>query len=553
MKNKSFKKPIVAFVLMISIGFISFTDPGERFFEIAKNLDIYATLFKELNTYYVDEINPNKIIKNSINSMLKQLDPYTNYYAEDDIEDFRTMTTGKYNGIGAVIGYVNSKNLVLTVYEDSPAAKVGLRMGDEIIKLDGVDIRNKKDLDLNTLIKGQNGSALKVAVLRYGSTKPEELSIIRDVVKVLNVPYFGMINETVGYINLTDFSGTAAKEVKQAFVELKAKGMKNLIFDVRENPGGLLNMAIDICNLFVPKDAEIVSTKGKVAEWNKTYRAQNQAVDTEMPIVVLTNNRSASAAEIVAGVLQDYDRAVLIGQRSFGKGLVQVTRDLSYNCKLKVTTAKYYIPSGRCIQAIDYSHRNEDGSVGKVPDSLITAFKTKNGRVVYDGGGVMPDIAIEKNNPAAITTSLLQEMLIFDFANKYVFEHPNAKPAKEFKLTEADFTDFVSWLKTKNYDYTTQVDKDLVSLEASAKKEKYLEGIQEQFNALKAKIASQRKADIMIFKNEIKNELEKEIISHYYLQKGQREASFISDPEILAAIKLFANMPKYTSILKGEK
>lgn len=547
------KKILISSLMMLSLGFISFTDPGERFFEIAKNLDIYATLFKELNNYYVDEINPNKVVKNSITAMLKQLDPYTNYYAEDDIEDYRTMTTGKYNGIGAVIGNIKDKNIVLMVYEDSPAAKVGLRIGDEIVKLDGVEIRNKKDLDLNTLIKGQNGTSLKATVLRFGATKTEELSIIRDVVKVLNVPFYGMVNETVGYINLTDFSATAAKEVKQAFQELKTKGMKNLILDVRENPGGLLNMAVDICNFFLPKDSEIVSTKGKVAEWNKTYKALSQPLDTEMPIVVLTNNHSASAAEIVSGVLQDYDRAVLIGQRSFGKGLVQITRDLSYNCKLKVTTAKYYIPSGRCIQAIDYSHRNEDGSVGKVPDSLITAFKTKNNRVVYDGGGVLPDILIDKKPLAVVTNTLAQEMLLFDFANKYIFDHPNMKAAKEFELTDAEFTEFVNWLKTKEYKYATQVEKDLQNLEASAKKEQYMDGIQEQFNALKAKIANQRKGDVQLFKNEIKDELEKEIIMHKHLQKGAREASFVNDTEIKEAVKLFANLPKYQSILKGSK
>jgi carboxyl-terminal processing protease len=553
MKIFNYKKLIISGLVIVSLGSISFTDPGERFFEIAKNLDIYATLFKELNNYYVDEINPNKVVKNSITSMLKQLDPYTNYYAEDDIEDYRTMTTGKYNGIGAVIGNIKNKNIVLMVYEDSPAAKVGLKIGDEIVKLDGIDITGKKDFDLNTLIKGQNGTSLKATIKRYGAAKTEELSIPRDVVKVLNVPYYGMINETVGYINLTDFSATAAKEVKQAFVELKSKGMKNLILDVRENPGGLLNMAVEICNLFLPKDSEIVSTKGKVAEWNKMYRGMGLPTDTEMPIAVLTNNRSASAAEIVAGVLQDYDRAVLIGQRSFGKGLVQITRDLSYNCKLKVTTAKYYIPSGRCIQAIDYSHRNEDGSVGKVPDSLITAFKTKNGRVVYDGGGVLPEILVEKKNFAPITGSLTQEMLLFEYANKYVFEHSTIKPAKEFKLTDAEFNEFVTWLKSKDYDYTTQVEKDLLSLEAAAKKEKYMDGIQEQFNALKSKIASQRKADILIFKNEIKDELEKEIISHVYLQKGLREASFVNDQEIKEALKLFGDMAKYNSILKPVK
>ncbi len=548
-----YKGKIALMATVLSLGLFSFTDPGNRFFEIAKNLDIYATLFKELNTYYVDELNPNTVMKNSIVATLKQLDPYTNYYAEDDIEDYRSMTTGAYNGIGAVIVNVKGKLQVVQVYEGSPAAKAGLKIGDEILKLDGQEVKNKKDDELNVLIKGQNGSSLKTTVMRYGSGKTENLSIVRDVVKMPNVPYSGMVTKEVGYIYLNDFSATAAKEVKQSFNDLKAEGMKYLILDLRDNPGGLLNMAVDICNMFVNKDSEIVSTKGKVSTWNKTYKATQQPMDTEMPITVLTSSRSASASEIVAGVLQDYDRAVLIGQRSFGKGLVQVTRDLSYNCKLKVTTAKYYTPSGRCIQAIDYSHRNEDGSVGKVPDSLITAFKTKNGRKVFDGGGIMPDIEITKQDKPAILQSLLQDMVIFEYANKYAYEHPQIKAAGDFNFSEADYTNFSNWLKTKSFSYSSQLEKDLQSFEASAKKEKYLDGLQEQFAALKNKIAAQRKGDLALYKEDIKAELEREISEHLFLQKGQKEASFAKDKEVQAAIKLFADMPKYKSILAGVK
>jgi carboxyl-terminal processing protease len=550
--QKHYKKLLFASIIGC-LGLFSFSDPGNRFFEIAKNLDIYATLFKELNTYYVDELNPNKIMKTSIVNTLKQLDPYTNYYAEDDIEDYRTMTTGAYNGIGAVIVNLKGKLQVVQVYEQSPADKAGLKIGDEILKLDGETVKGKTEDDLNLLIKGQNGTILKATIQHYGATKSETLNIERDIVKMPNVPYSGMVSPEVGYIYLNDFSATAAREVKQAYNDLKANGMKHLILDLRDNPGGLLNMAVDICNMFVDKDSEIVSTKGKVSTWNKTYKATSQPTDTQIPIVVLTNSQSASASEIVAGVLQDYDRAVLIGQRSFGKGLVQVTRDLSYNCKLKVTTAKYYTPSGRCIQAIDYSHRNDDGSVGKVPDSLITAFKTRNNRVVYDGGGIAPDITITQQPKPAILHSLMAEMLLFEYANKYAHEHPNLKNPKDFALTDADYTDFANWLKTKNFAYSTQVEKDIKNLEASAKKEKYLESIQDQLDALKSKIANQRKGDLALYKNEIQAELFKQISAHLFLQKGQKEASFAQDTEVQAAIKLFADMPRYNSILAGSK
>ena len=533
------------------IGFFSFkTD--DRFFEIARNLDIYATLFKELNLYYVDEINPNRLVKNSIDAMLKNLDPYTNFFAEDEIEDYMTMTTGRYNGIGALIGQRQGKSIVLMVYEGTPAEKSGLQIGDEVLKVDGVDIKSRKDADPAKLLKGQNNTAVKLTVRRYGQKDPTELSVLRDVVKMINVPYYGMITGEVGYIDLKDFTATASREVRSAVQDLRGKGMKKLILDVRENPGGLLNMAIDICNAFIPKDSEVVTTKGKVTEWNKTYTALNTPLDLEIPIIVLTNSHSASAAEIVSGVIQDYDRGVLIGQRTYGKGLVQTTRELSFNTKLKITTAKYYIPSGRCIQAIDYSHRNPDGSVGKIPDSLKTAFKTKAGRVVYDGGGVLPDVVLEAQTPTPIALSLTNKGLIFDYAVKYHHDHPTIKPAREFHLTDAEYADFGKWLADKEYDYTTQVEKDLGTLEASAKKEKYFDQIQDQLKSLKTKMSHSKDADLNTFKTELKTLLEQEIAGHYYLQKGIKEASFATDPEMKAALNLFNDMTKYTTILKGK-
>ncbi|MGF7215391.1 carboxyl-terminal processing protease [Spirosoma lacussanchae] len=534
------------------IGFFSFkTD--DRFFEIARNLDIYATLFKELNLYYVDEVNPNRMVKTSIDAMLKALDPYTNFFAEDEIEDYMTMTTGRYNGIGALVGQRQGKSIVLMIYEGTPAEKSGLQIGDEIVKIDGIDLKSRKDADPGKLLKGQNNTAVKLTVRRFGQKDPVDVSVTRDVVKMTNVPYYGMINDEVGYIDLKDFTATASREVKTAFQELKGKGMKKLILDVRENPGGLLNMAIDISNIFIPKDSEVVTTKGKVTEWNKTYTALNPPLDLDMPIIVLTNSRSASAAEIVSGVIQDYDRGVLVGQRTFGKGLVQTTRELSFNTKLKITTAKYYIPSGRCIQAIDYSHRNPDGSVGKVPDSLKTAFKTKAGRVVYDGGGVLPDVVVEAQTPTPIALSLTNKGLIFDYAVKYRSEHATIKPAREFRLTDAEYADFTKWVADKEYDYTTQVEKDLGTLEASAKKEKYFDQIQDQLKALKTKVSHSKDADLMTFKNELKTLLEQEIAGHYYLQHGIKEASFATDPELKAALDVFKDMGRYTAILKGTK
>ena len=549
---KKSRNILLGVLLTASLAFVSFQN-DDRFFEIAKNLDIYTTMFKELNSYYVDEINPNRLIKKSIEATLKNLDPFTNFYAEDDIEDYRTMTTGTYNGIGALVGPRDGKFTVFMVYEGTPAEKAGLRLGDEIVKIDGIAVAVRKDTDPGKLLKGQNNTNAKLTIKRFGTKEPIDLVIARDVVKSTNVPYFGMITDEVGYIDLKDFTATASREVKNAYNELKTKGMKKLILDVRDNPGGLLNMAIDISNVFIAKDAEIVSTKGKIADWNKTYNALNPALDTEMPIAVLTSSNSASAAEIVSGVIQDYDRGVLIGQRTYGKGLVQTTRDLSYGTKLKITVAKYYIPSGRCIQAIDYSHRNPDGSVGKIADSLKTAFKTKNGRIVYDGGGVDPDIVTDVQMPSQVTKTLVTKYLLFDYATKYRNEHPTIKPARDFALSDAEYQDFANWAKDKEYDYVTQVEKDLNTLEASAKREKYIDAIGDQLKALRVKLSHSKEADLLNFKKEIKELLQQEIVTHYYLQKGAKEASFASDNEVKAALELFKDMPKYQSILKKNK
>jgi len=549
---KRIRKFSIIIFIFLAIPFVAFKY-DDRYFEIAKNLDIFATMFKELNAYYVDEINPNKAMRLSIESMLKQLDPYTNFFPEDDIEDYMTMATGKYNGIGATVSHQNNKHLVVMIYEGSPADKAGMKIGDEIIKVDGVDVVSRKGVDMSRLMKGQTGTTVKMQIKRYGQNSPIELTVGRDIVKTLNVPHSGMINDEVGYIQLNDFTATAAKEVKSAFSELKSQGMKKLIFDLRGNPGGLLNMSVEICNIFLPKDQLIVETRGKVADWNKKFMSMENPMDTEIPIVVLVNSSSASASEIVSGTLQDYDRAVVIGQRSFGKGLVQTTRDLTYNTKMKITTAKYYIPSGRCIQALDYSHRNPDGSVGRVPDSLKTAYKTKNGRTVYDGGGVDPDIKTEVPQMASVTANLLAKNVIFDYATKYYFEHVNDKPQEKFSLKDTDYQDFTNWLKNKNFTYSTSMEKSIDNLEASAKKENSLDAVHESLKSLREKINQSKQQDLVKHKADIKEQLEAEILSRYYYQKAMKFVSFERDKEVQEALTLFKDMPKYHSILKGGK
>ena len=537
--------------VMVAGGFLAFNPPSDKYFEITKNLDIFATLYKEINTYYVDEVDPNKLIKTGINAMLESLDPYTNYIPEDDIEDYRTMTTGQYGGIGALIGTRNGKNMIIMPYEGFPAHDAGLKIGDEIIMVDGINVKDKAYTDISKLLRGQANSKLSIAVRRHGNEELITVEMTREKITIDNVQYHGMVADDVGYIKLTDFTTNAGKEVKNAVVELKEQGAQKFILDLRDNPGGLLNEAVNVSNIFVPKGSEIVSTKGKMTDWNKTYKALNPSVDTEMPLVVLTSRSSASASEIVAGVVQDYDRGVLVGQKTFGKGLVQATRPLTYNSQLKVTTAKYYIPSGRCIQAIDYSHRNDDGSVGKVPDSLKVAFKTRNGRTVYDGGGVDPDIVVNLEYLAPIAVSLISKGLIFDYATEYHYTHPTIAPSREFKLSDEEYQKFVYWLKDKDYDYTTRVESSIDDLIETAKKEKYYEDIDEQIYSLKEKVQHNKDTDLQKFKADIKQILEEEISSRYYLRKGVVETSFSSDETINAAVEVLNDKPRYTEILQN--
>lgn len=548
------RKRIRLYVAVILVGISAFSvySFSDDYFEISRNLDIFATLFRELNIYYVDETKPGDLMKKGIDDMLASLDPYTNYIPESEIEDYRFMTTGQYGGIGSLIGQRNNEVIITDPYEGFPAQKADLRAGDVIVELDSKPIKGKKNEEVSKLLKGQPKTSVKITIRRDGEPNLIDKNVVREEIKINSVSYSGIIDNDLGYIRLTGFTENAGQEVKNALQALEAKTkLRGLIFDLRGNPGGLLNEAVNIVNIFVNKGVEVVSTKGKAKEWDKTYHALNNPVDTEIPVAVLVNSSSASASEIVSGSLQDLDRGIIIGQRTFGKGLVQTTRPLSYGAQLKVTTAKYYIPSGRCIQALDYSHRNDDGSVGKIPDSLITQFKTKAGRTVYDGGGVMPDFVTDIRQLSPISQSLLLKYLLFDYATMYRNTHPSIAPAKEFHLSDAEYAEFVKWISAKDYDYETKSEKILDDFKTTAEKEKYFSAAAAEFEVLKKKISHDKNADLQKFKDEITELLENEIVSRYYYQSGQIEASFKNDLEIKKATEALKDKDVYSSIMKN--
>jgi carboxyl-terminal processing protease len=547
MMNSKVKK-IIAISSVLVIGLVSFKG-GEAYFEISKNLDLFASVFREINTYYVDDIDAGKLTKKAIDEMLNQLDPYTNYISEAEAEDFRVQMTGQYGGVGAMIGIKGDYVMITEPYEGYPAQKEGLMAGDLIVEIEGKSTKGKNSGDVSKMLKGQPGTKVKIIIRREG--KDLEKNLTREEIKMKNVPYYGMINNETGYIKLAQFTNDAGKEVADALVALKKNtSIKNVILDVRGNPGGLLHEAINIVNVFTPIGQEVVSTKGKVSEWDKTYRTLNQPVDLELPMVVITSRGSASASEIVSGALQDLDRAVVVGQKTFGKGLVQSTRPLNYNAQVKITTAKYYVPSGRCIQALDYSHRNEDGSVGNMPDSLKQEFKTKNGRKVYDGGGVDPDIIVPTKNYSQIAQSLISKLLVFDFATQYRYKNASIAAAKDFKISEADFEDFKKFIADKDYGYTTSTEKSLDEFKKKAEEEKYFDAVKAQYESMKKELQHDKKADIEKNKEEIKLLLEEEIAKRYYFQKAHYETAFNHDEDILEALKVLADKNKYEGILK---
>ncbi len=554
MKIKRRGIAIILILLISGFAFMGLNNTDNKNFEIAKNLDIYYTLFRELNTFYVDEVEPGELVKTSIDEMLKSLDPYTTYIPESEIEDFRFMTTGEYGGIGALISKHGDDILVSEPYEGFPAQKAGLKAGDVFVEVAGKSIENLGTEDVSNLLKGAAGQTVEVVVNRYGHKKPLTFDIVREKISIDPVSYYGMLNDETGYIRLTNFTKDCGEKVKKALLELKeVDGAKNLVLDLRGNPGGLLMESVNIANLFIPQNQEVVSTKGKVSQWDKTYKTTGTPVDTLMPLAVLVNRGSASASEIVSGTIQDLDRGVILGARTFGKGLVQTTRDLSYNAKLKVTTAKYYIPSGRCIQALDYSHRNEDGSVGHVPDSLISEFQTKNGRIVKDGGGIRPDINVENENMSNLAIKLIQQFKIFDFSTRFAAENESIPQPEIFEIKDDIYNNFIQFVESGEFKYTSKTQQKLNDLKELAQEEKYFELAEDEFSSLEEQLKLDLNRDLKKFRDEISKILKSEIVSRYYYQEGTARANIGEDKTINRALEVLSTPSEYEALLKPGK
>ena len=550
MSNKILKAALgVSLAVIIGLAIWGFKS-DQKNFEISKNLDIFYTLVRELNLFYVDEVKPEKLIKKGIDEMLETLDPYTVFIPESEMDDFKFMTTGEYAGIGAMISKRKNQIIVAEPYEGFPAQKSGLRAGDIFLEVDGKNVDKMAVSDVSEILKGPARKPVKVKMQRPGEKKPYQIDIVREEIQIDPVTYYGMIDSKTGYIRLSSFTDGCSENIKSAILDLRDKrGASSLVLDLRGNPGGLLGEAVKVTNLFINHGQEIVTTKGKVSQWDKTYRATEQPVDSVMPLIVLVNSGSASASEIVAGALQDLDRAVILGNRTFGKGLVQTTRDLSYDTKLKVTTAKYYIPSGRCIQALDYSHRNADGSVGHIPDSLTSEFKTKNGRPVRDGGGVTPDIRNVQDTLSTLAYKLVQDYMIFDFATEFASKHKTIASPDKFVIDDTIYSEFNRFLTEKKFSYESRSEQNLKALIETAKRERYFDGAQNEFAALEKGLTLNLNADLGKFSDEIRELLKDEIVGRYYYQKGAIIAAIENDLEIKRVISLFNSPAEYSAIL----
>jgi carboxyl-terminal processing protease len=525
------------------------TDP---YFEITKNLEIFTSVFKELNIYYVDETDPGALMKKAIDEMLKSLDPYTVYYPESKIEDAMFMQTGQYGGIGTLVNTIHGKITITEPYQGYPAAKAGLIAGDVILKINGKSVVGKKHDEVTDQLTGTPGSTVEIEFQRPGETSTRTTKITREEIKVPDVPYFSLLpDSTTGYIQLTGFTQTASQEVRAAYTNLKQRNMQRLILDLRGNGGGLLREAVAIVNFFVPKGTKIVETKGRNEEWNKEYTAINDPLDTQIPLVVLVDHGSASASEIVSGSLQDLDRAVILGEESYGKGLVQQTKDLIYNTKMKLTVAKYYTPSGRCIQRLDYSNR--DASTGKVDakaDSLLQVFKTANGREVLDGRGIAPDVQVKEDLSSHLLEALFENWIIFDWVTQYQQEHATIPTPSAFSMSDQEYTRFIEYAKTQDFHYDTQTEKLYQDLINTAKEENYYTGSENEFQALLRKIEPNKEDDLNKFKPQIKRVLESEIVTRYYYQRGRSENTLREDAYIIRALKVFRD--EHQQILRGK-
>ena len=549
-----------AFIVMLGMGMTSFKE-DDRNFQISKNLDIFNSIFKELDLFYVDTVNAEKMIQTGVEGMLSLTDPYTEYYPEEEVSSLKEMTTGKYGGIGAAIRYYEAKDRIAVVEptEGMPAAEAGVKAGDIILSVGGKEMvrgdmkPQEFSSKVSEALRGEPGTSFVLKVLRplKNDSTVMEFKITRKNIRTNPVPYYGMVKDSIGYLALSSFTENSAKDFKKAFIELKQKGAKSLIIDLRDNGGGSLSEAVDIVNLYVPKGQEIVVTKGKVREAQGSYKTQNEPVDTQIPLAVLVNGATASASEIVSGSLQDLDRAVVIGSRTFGKGLVQTIRPLPYNGTLKVTTSKYYIPSGRCIQAIDYAKKNADGSVARTPDSLTTVFHTAAGREVRDGGGIRPDIEVKGDKIPNIVFYLMNDDLIFDYATQYCWDHPTLASVDDFKLTDADYEAFKKLVKSRNFTYDRQSEKMLKSLKEIAEFEGYMTEAAEEFKALEKKLNHNLDRDLDYFAKPIKEYISQEIVTRYFYQRGAAMERLKDDTDLEEAIKVLQNPVRYREILSA--
>lgn len=545
---------IAAFLLLTGVTFfLGFKSGDNRSFQIAKNLDIFNSIVKELDMFYVDTIDANKTIRSGIDAMLYSLDPYTEYFPEEDQTELEQMLKNSYGGIGSIITW-NPKlkrSMIAEPYENMPAANVGLKVGDILMEIDGKDLAGKNNQEVSEMLRGQVGTSFKLKVQRPGTEKPLEFDIVRRSIQMPLIPYYTVLDNNIGYINLSTFSGNPSKEFKQAFLDLKKRGITSLVIDLRNNGGGLLEEAIEIANFFLPRGKTLVTTKGKIKQASNTYKTLREPLDLEIPLAVLVNSITASSSEILAGSLQDLDRAVIVGSRTFGKGLVQTTRPLPYGATMKLTTSKYYIPSGRCVQAIDYKHRNEDGSVGRMPDSLTTVFHTAAGREVRDGGGVTPDIAVKQDKLPNILFYLVNDNLIFDYATNYCLKHPTVPSPEDFKITDADYADFKAMVKKADFKYDQQTEKILKNLKEMAEFEGYLTDASEEFKALEKKLTHNLDRDLDHFSKDIRNMIAVEIIKRYYYQRGSIIQQLKDDDDLKEAVKILGDLTKYKEMLSA--
>ncbi|MBQ8190704.1 MAG: S41 family peptidase [Bacteroidaceae bacterium] len=525
-------------------------------FQVSKNLDVFNSVYKELDMFYVDTIDPQKVIRAGIDAMLEEIDPYTVYYPEDDLDDLKQMITGKYAGIGSIIRYYKKRERVVIFepYEDTPAAEAGLKAGDVILEIDGKDVKGLMTDKVSEMLRGEAGTTFILKVERPGEAAPLEFRITRRNIQTPAVPYYGMLTDgKSGYVQLTSFTDNCARDVRRAIIELKEQGASQFVLDLRSNGGGSLKEAVEIVNLFVPKGLELISTKGKMRQACHVYKSTREPLDLKSPLAVLVDGASASAAEIVAGSLQDLDRAVIVGTRTYGKGLVQIPRDLPYNGQLKVTTSKYYIPSGRCIQALDYQHRDEKGQAIRTPDSLTNVFYTAAGREVRDGGGIRPDVAVEVPKQSHLLYYLLNDDVLLEYGNEYALSHPTIAGPQEFELTDEDYEHFKKMVLESGFKYDRQSEKALKELKEVAKFEGYLENAQAEFDALEKKLQHNLSADLDRLKKEIKPLIASEIVKRYYFQRGVIIQQLKDDPDLDKALEVLGDSTSYAAVFAVKK